>query len=75
MRGNASRYGTNPETVAEARARLVQLLYCCRPHMLDVHTVDSLARTHSKVPLREIEYQLTIARQKRAGELTERTEA
>ncbi|ODP39272.1 hypothetical protein [Sphingomonas turrisvirgatae] len=67
-RPQASRYGSAEMTGAQHKAQLTRLLYECRPHMLDRYTVDELLRTHSKVPRREVEYLLTIARQKRAGE-------
>lgn len=72
MRGNASRYPDKQESAASARIRLQTMLYNCRPHMLATYTADTLAATH-RVPVKDCEYLLTIARQKRAGELTERT--
>lgn len=67
MRGNASRYADKKETQANARARLSRMLYTCRPHMLATFTPDQLAATHN-VPVKECEYALIVARQKRAGE-------
>lgn len=63
-----SRYGSTEMTGAQHKAQLTRLLYECRPHMLDRYTVDDLLCTHSKVPRKEVEYLLTIARQRRAGE-------
>lgn len=68
MRGNASRYADKRETQANARARLTTLLYACRPHMLSTFTPDQLAATHN-VPVKECEYALIVARQKRATEI------
>lgn len=68
MRGNARKYPDKKEGQANARARLTQLLYACRPHMLATFTPDHLAATHN-VPVKECEYALTIARQKRAAEI------
>lgn len=67
MRGNASKFPDKRESQRSAKARMVAMLYGCRPAALDRFTVDGLAATHS-VPVREVEYELTIARQKRAGE-------
>lgn len=63
-----SRYAPPQMTGEQHKNQLMRLLYECRPHKLDEFTVDELLRTHSKVPAREVEYMLTIARQKRAGE-------
>ncbi len=59
-------------TAAQHKTQLISLLYSCRPHMLDRYTAEELHRTHSKMSLREVEYELTIARQKRAGEARDR---
>jgi hypothetical protein len=72
MRGNASRYPDKRESAANAKARLIQMLYCCRPSALAGYTPDGLAATH-RVPVKDCEYLLIVARQKRAGELAERT--
>lgn len=64
----ASRFAPPQMTGAQHKAQLTRLLYECRPHMLDRYDVDELLRTHSKVPRKEVEYLLTIARQRRAGE-------
>ncbi len=63
-----NRYGSPQRTAADHRQALKLMLFSCRPHMLDIYTVDSLQRTHSKLSVKEIEYELLIARQKRAGE-------
>lgn len=63
-----SRFGSTEMTGAQHKLQLTRLLYECRPHRLDEFTVDELLRTHSKVPRKEVEYLLTIARQRRAGE-------
>lgn len=49
-------------TVAAARSQLKMLLASARS--LDIFTPESLARSY-RVPIKEIEYELTIARQKR----------
>ncbi|MFQ3894586.1 hypothetical protein [Sphingobium sp. R-7] len=49
-------------TVASARAQLKAMLANARS--LDRFTVDTLARSY-RVPPREIEYELMVARQKR----------
>jgi hypothetical protein len=69
MRTNASRYPDKREGQKSAKARLVALLYACRPHMLLAFTPESLAATHN-VPIKECEYALILAKQKRAGELS-----
>lgn len=55
-------------TPALARTQLVSLLYSCRPAMLATYTAESLCRMY-RVDARTAEYELTIARQKRAGEV------
>lgn len=67
----ASRWASPQMTAAQHRTQLTSLLYSCRPHMLDRYTAEDLHRTHSKMPLREVEYLLIVARQKRAGEARE----
>lgn len=49
-------------TVAAARTQLKTMLACART--LDHLDVDTLARSY-RVPRKEIEYELTVARQKR----------
>lgn len=49
-------------TIATARAQMVAMLANARS--LDGFTVEGLARSY-RVPLREIEYHLTIERQRR----------
>lgn len=66
-RFNASRRPDKQESAASARARLQAMLYNCRPNMLATYTPESLAATH-RVPVKDCEYLLTIARQKRAAE-------
>ena len=69
--GGGMRRRTIPDrqiTQVEAKAQLARLLYGCRPEKLAEYTVDGLARMYRVAP-REIEYALTIARQKRAGEM------
>lgn len=68
----ASRFAAPQMTAAQHKTQLISLLYSCRPHMLDRYTAEELHRTHSKMSLREVEYALTIARQKRAGEVRDR---
>ena len=58
------RYGSKEITRPEAKAQLIQLLYGCTPEKLASFTVDGLCRTH-RVDERTVEYELTIARQKR----------
>lgn len=70
MRGNASRFADKRESAASAKARLQTMLYACTPVALAGYTADSLAATH-RVPVKECEYHLTIARQKRAAELAQ----
>lgn len=63
-----NQYAPRVRTAEDQRNDLQLLLFNCRPHMLDRYTVDELLRTHSKLPVKEVEYRLTIARQNRAGE-------
>ena len=65
---NAGRWAAPQMTAAQHKTQLISLLYSCRPHMLDRYTAEELHRTHSKMALREVEYLLIVARQKRAGE-------
>ncbi len=51
-------------TVAMKRAGLVQML--CHAPSLDTLTVDYLVRTHG-LSAKETEYELTLARQRRAA--------
>ena len=69
MRGNASKYPSKQETRVSAKGRLVRILYGCTINALDAFTPEHLAATHN-VPLRECEYMLIVAKQKRAGERT-----
>lgn len=55
-------------TQVQAKAQLVQLLYSCRIERLQALSAEELVRTH-RVPARVAEYELLVARQKRAGEL------
>lgn len=61
-------YGSKEVTGKDQKVQLLQWLYQCRPHMLDIATLDELRRRYSKVPAKEIEYLLIVARQQRAGE-------
>lgn len=65
MRGNATRFPDRQESKIAARARLKGLLGSART--LDNFTIASLAATH-RLPLREIEYELTMARMRRVQE-------
>jgi hypothetical protein len=47
---------------------MIQFLYGCRPIVLGAVTVDDLVNRHG-LDRRSCEYELTIARQKRAAEL------
>jgi hypothetical protein len=62
MRGNASRFPDKQLSVAAARVSLKTMLASARS--LDSFTVDGLARMF-RVPEKEIEYELMIARQRR----------
>jgi hypothetical protein len=62
------RYGNADVTAAEGRAQMRQFLYMCRADMLERVTPEELCRRHRGVTVRIAEYELTIARQKRAGE-------
>lgn len=64
-----NRFAPAAPTGADQKVSLIRQLYECRPHMLALYTVDELRRRYSKVPARVVEYELTIARQKRAGEV------
>ncbi|MBE7186046.1 MAG: hypothetical protein INR68_16740 [Methylobacterium mesophilicum] len=55
-------------TAAQAKTQLMTLLYSARPAALATFTVEDLCRMY-RVPERVVEYELTIARQKRAGEM------
>ena len=67
MNRRPQHHGEKRLTTDQARVQLTMLLYNCRPKILDGLEVGELARMY-RVPPREIEYLLTIARQKRAGE-------
>lgn len=64
-RGSAAKYPDKQLSAAQAKAQLMALLYTCRPERLAQLTIDSLASMY-RVNRREIEYELTIARQKEA---------
>lgn len=66
-RGNARKHPDKQLSAQQAEAQMVSFLYNCRPAMLDSLTVDGLARMYRVQP-RVIEWRLTVARQKRAGE-------
>ena len=70
MRGNASRYPNRNVSRDVAKSQLLDKLNNCRPHMLATYTAEELARWHN-VPVKDCEYHLTIARQKRAAEISE----
>lgn len=55
-------------TAAQAKIQLMTLLYSARPAALAALTVESLCRMY-RVPPKVVEYELQIARQKRAGEM------
>lgn len=57
--------GDSAVTVATARAQLKSMLANARS--LDGMTVETLVRSY-RVPRKEIEYELTIARQKRGAQ-------
>lgn len=69
-RGNASPYPNRKVSGAVAKAQLLEKLSNCRPHMLATYTAEELARWHN-VPVKECEYHLTIARQRRADEIAQ----
>lgn len=62
-----SKYPDKQLTVMAARNQMLALVNGCTDAALATLTVDSLERMY-RVPRREIEYHLTIARQRRAGE-------
>ena len=64
----ASRFAPKPMTGADQKARLISQLWDCRPHMLDVYTLEELLQKFPKVDRRVVEYELIRARQNRAGE-------
>jgi len=69
-----NRHAKPQPSCADGKARLMTLLYSCRPHMLATFTPEQLARTHrlsgnQTANVRLIEYELTIARQNRATEI------
>lgn len=61
-------YGPQKRTVQDKRTTMIQFLYGCRPVVLGTVTVDDLVNRHG-LDRKSCEYELTIARQKRAGEL------
>lgn len=64
-----NRFAQKQTTGADQKTRLVSQLWQCRPHMLDTYTVEGLQRQFPKVDARVVEYELTVVRQKRAGEV------
>jgi hypothetical protein len=66
-RGNAQRHGEKQLSVEQAKAQLTMFLYNAPIRALDAFTVEGLQRMYRVQP-RDIEYLLTICRQKRAGE-------
>lgn len=61
-------FGAPKRTLADKRTTMIQFLYGCRPIVLGAVTVDDLVNRHG-LDRRSCEYELTIARQKRAAEL------
>lgn len=65
-----SRWGKSRQdprmTAEQGTAQLKSLLYSCRPEQLSTYTVEQLTRMY-RVDTRVAEYELTIARQKRAA--------
>lgn len=68
MRPAPNRFAPKQRTANDQRAELTSLLWQCRPHMLDIYTVESLSSKYSKLPPKEVECQLVVVRNKRAGE-------
>ncbi len=66
-RGNAGKCPAKQLSVEQAKAQLTMFLYNAPIRALDAFTVEGLQRMYRVQP-REIEYLLTICRQKRAGE-------
>lgn len=64
MRGNASRFADKQIGAAQAKAGLVALLTNCTDANLAAFTVDGLTRMY-RVDAKTVEYELTIARQRR----------
>jgi hypothetical protein len=66
--GRFSRHIPKPDriTIDQARVQLRLLLTGCSDVALGAMTAESLASTH-RVPIKECEYELTIARQRRAA--------
>lgn len=60
------RYPDKRESVESATVRLKTLLAGCTDFALAAFTVEHLAATHN-VPLRNVEYELTMARQRRSA--------
>ena len=56
-------------TGAQSRTQMRLFLYGCRPFVLNAITPEKLKGTYRGVTLKEAEYELLIARQKRADEL------
>jgi hypothetical protein len=61
-------FGPQKRTQADKRTTMIQFLYGCRPVVLKTVTVDDLVNRHG-VPRKDAEYELIVAKQKRAGEL------
>mgnify|MGYP003387603640 CR=1 FL=1 len=66
MRGNASKYPDKQRTAADRRGEMALYLYQSRDSAFAVVTVDELVARYG-VDRKTAEYELTIARQKRAG--------
>ncbi len=64
-RGNARKQPDKQITQVQAKAQLQSLLWGCTEECLAQFTVDGLAPMY-RVPRKEIEYELTVIRQKRA---------
>jgi hypothetical protein len=67
----ASRFAAPQITGAQQETQLTRQLWECRPHMLDRYELDELCAKYNKVGRKKVEYLLTVARQKRAGEVRE----
>jgi len=63
------RYPDKRPPVADDRVRMMQQLYMCTPQILKLLDVTTLRQRYPRLPAKEVEYQLTIALQKRAAEL------
>lgn len=65
MRGRAQHYGSSQPSLASDKARMMDFLYSCREHILAATTLEDLRRMYPRQPAREVEYALTIAKQRR----------